>query len=303
MKPAIGIDLGGTKIEILAIAADGRELLRRRRPTPKGDYDATLAAIAGLVLDAEGGLAAEATVGIGHPGVISPATGLVKNANTTWINGQPFDVDLRARLDRPVALANDANCFALSEATDGAGAGCRTVFAATLGTGAGGGVVVDGRLLTGANGIAGEWGHASLGWPEPDELPGERCFCGQRGCVETWIGGPGWAADHARRTGHRLNTAEIAAAAASGEPDAQASVARYVDRVARSLAPVVNLIDPDVIVLGGGLSAIASLYRDLPSLIERRAFTDRLATPIRKAVHGDSSGVRGAAWLGRAAAA
>ncbi|MCB1884207.1 MAG: ROK family protein [Geminicoccaceae bacterium] len=300
MGIALGIDLGGTKIEVVALGDDGRELLRRRRPTPRADYDGTIEAIASLVGAAEAELGARGTVGVGHPGAVSPATGLIKNANSTWLNGRPFDRDLAARLDRPVAFANDANCLALSEATDGAGAGAETVFAVIIGTGTGGGVCVRGQVLAGANAIAGEWGHNPLPWAEPNERPGPLCYCGRHGCLETWLSGPGLAADHARAAGEPLEGTEIVARALNGDPAAEASLARYEGRLARGLAHVVNLLDPDVIVLGGGLSRIDRLYDRVPPLLERHAFSDRLRTRLLPPRHGDSSGVRGAAWLGRA---
>ncbi|TWB47180.1 ROK family protein [Nitrospirillum viridazoti] len=310
----IGIDLGGTKIEGLALSDQGEELARRRISAPRDDYGATLAAVAGLVawLDAEIGAPAPASVGVGIPGVLSPLTGLVKNANSTWLNGHALDRDLTAAIGRPVRLQNDANCLALSEAANGAGAGCRTVFAAILGTGCGGGVVVDGRIITGQHAAAGEWGHSPLPWPQPsdapgeepgvgtrmeDERPGPACYCGRRGCLETWISGPGLADDYTRATGRVLTAVEVAALAASGDGPAQAALDRHVDRLARGLAGVVNLLDPDVIILGGGLSNMPHLYERLPRRLAAWCFSPDVATPIRPARHGDSSGVRGAAWL------
>ena len=298
----IGIDLGGTKIEGIALDRAGRELARRRVATPQGDYAGTVAAVAGLVAWLEracgGGSAGRASVGLGIPGAISPASGLVKNANSTWLIGRPFDRDLAAALGRPVRLQNDANCLAVSEAADGAGAGAGVVFAAILGTGCGGGIVVHGRVLTGANAIAGEWGHSPLPWPDDGERPGPACYCGRGGCLESWVSGPALAADHARVNGESLSAETIAARAEAGEP-AAASLARLERRLARGLATVVNLLDPDVIVLGGGLSNIGRLYENLPGLLETWCFSDHIATPIRPARHGDSSGVRGAAWLWR----
>jgi fructokinase len=305
---AIGIDLGGTKIEVVAMDGAGRELVRRRRPTPRDDYGATLDAIAGLVEGAERELLGEggagrATVGVSHPGALSPATGLMKNSNSTWLNGRSFDADLTARLGRPAAFANDANCLALSEATDGAGAGADVVFAVILGTGVGGGVVVGGRVLAGPNAIAGEWGHNPLPWPRDDERPGPRCYCGLDGCVETWLSGPGLAADHARVAGEAgVAAPEIVARAEAGDPAAAASLERYEDRLARGLATIMNVLDPEVIVLAGGLSNVRRLYADVPRLWDRYAFTDTVRTKLRPPVHGDSTGVRGAAWLGRALA-
>jgi fructokinase len=305
---AIGIDLGGTKIEVVAMDEAGRELVRRRRPTPRGDYGATLDAIAGLVDGAEREILGEggmgrATVGVSHPGALSPATGLMRNSNSTWLNGRPFDKDLTARLGRPAAFANDANCLALSEATDGAGAGAGVVFAVILGTGVGGGVVVGGRVLSGANAIAGEWGHNPLPWPRDDERPGPPCYCGLAGCVETWLSGPGLAADHARVAGGGgLAAPDIVARAEAGDPAAAASLDRYEDRLARGLATIMNVLDPEVIVLAGGVSNVRRLYANVPRLWERYAFTDTVRTKLRPPVHGDSTGVRGAAWLGRALA-
>ena len=299
MSIAIGIDLGGTKIEIIALDEAGREIVRRRRPSPRGSYDVTIETMAQMVEETEKELGVRATVGVGHPGAISPATGLIKNANSTWLNGQPLDRDLMARLDRKVAFANDANCLALSEATDGAGAGADIVFTVILGTGVGGGVVVGGRVLNGANAIAGEWGHNPLPWPRDDERPGPACYCGLSGCIETWCSGVGMAADHARVTGDKLAGPAIVEAAARGDSAASATLERHADRLARGLAHVMNIIDPDVIVLGGGVSNIAHLYTAVPPLLERWAFTDRVDTRLLPPVFGDSSGVRGAAWLGR----
>ena len=296
----IGIDLGGTKIEGIALDDAGRELARRRVATPQGDYDGTVAAIAGLVGWLEGASGGgRASVGVGIPGTISPASGLIKNANSVWLIGRPFDRDLAAALGRPVRLQNDANCLAVSEAADGAGAGAAVVFAAILGTGCGGGIVVNGRALAGANAVAGEWGHSPLPWPEDGERPGPACYCGKRGCLESWVSGPALAADHARATGEALDAETIAAHAEAGDAAAAASLARLEGRLARGLATVVNLLDPDVIVLGGGLSNIGRLYHTLPRLLGAWCFSDAVVTPIRPARHGDSSGVRGAAWLWR----
>jgi fructokinase len=299
MAVAIGIDLGGTKTEIVALDETGRELVRRRQPTPRGDYQASIEAMATMVEATEKELAVRATVGVGHPGAISPATGLIKNANSTWLNGQKLDRDLMARLDRQIAFANDANCLALSEATDGAGAGADIVFTVILGTGVGGGIVVGGRVLKGANAIAGEWGHNPLPWPRDDERPGPACYCGLSGCIETWCSGVGMAADHARVTGETLAGPAIVAAAERGDLAASATLERHADRLARGLAHVMNIIDPDVIVLGGGVSNIQHLYSAVPPLLQRWAFTDRVDTKLRPPAFGDSSGVRGAAWLGR----
>ncbi len=297
----IGIDLGGTKIEGIGIDVSGAERARRRVATPCGDYDGTLAEIAGLVLEIESGLGARGSVGVGMPGAISPASGLVKNANSTWLNGRDLRADLERILERPLRFANDANCLALSEATDGAGAGALSVFGVILGTGTGGGVVLHGRPLTGPNAIAGEWGHNPLPWPEAEEWPGPECYCGKRGCIETFTSGPGLIADHARCCGERLDPNTIDARAQAGDADCEATLARYESRLARGLASVVNLLDPDVIVLGGGLSNLGRLYRNLPPLLSRWAFTDTLSTRIEPPRHGDSSGVRGAAWLWDAA--
>jgi fructokinase len=283
----IGVDVGGTKIEAIAIDERGAEMWRRRIETPRGDYDASVRAVRDLVIAAETATGARGSVGIGIPGTISAATGLVKNANSTWLNGRALHVDLERALARPVRLANDANCFALSEATDGAGAGARVVFGVILGTGVGGGIVVGGRALVGPNAIAGEWGHNALPWPDAAELPGPECYCGLRGCIETFLCGAGAAGRSAR---------EIAAAAAAGEPAATAAIEIYSRRLARALASVVNVLDPDVIVLGGGLSNIESLYRRVPELWSAWIFSDRVATRLVRARFGDSSGVRGAAW-------
>lgn len=293
----IGIDLGGTKIEAAALDAHGTTLLRRRAATPSGDYDATLAAVRDLVEGIEGALGRRGSVGIGTPGAISPASGLIKNANATWLLERPLDRDLAVALDRPVRLANDANCFALSEAIDGAAAAYPLVFGVILGTGVGGGIVWNQKVVTGANAIAGEWGHNPLPWPRDEERPGPFCYCGRRGCLETWLSGPGLARDHAAATGESLEAAAVAAAAEAGDPAAAASFERYLDRLARGLATVVNLLDPDAIVLGGGLSNVAPLYDRLPELLAPNVFSDRVETAILAPRHGDSSGVRGAAWL------
>jgi fructokinase len=287
----IGIDLGGTKTEIIVLGPDGAEALRHRVPTPMG-YAATLTALAGLVRDAEARLGVTASVGIGIPGVISPATGLVKNSNTIALNGHAFDADIRAALDRDVRVENDANCFALSEATDGAGAGLRTVFGVIIGTGCGGGIVVDGRIVAGRHRIAGEWGHNPLPWPTLEEIPGPHCWCGQWGCT-------GLARDCDGPTAR--DASAIPARAAAGDRHAQAALDRHAGRLARGLAQVVNLLDPDAIVLGGGLSNMAHLYDQLPGLMRRGVFSDVVSTPVLRARHGDSSGVRGAAWLWPAA--
>jgi fructokinase len=293
----IGIDLGGTKIEGIAIADDGGERLRRRVATPRGDYASTLAAIVALVRDLERELGTPGTVGVGIPGTISPATGLVKNSNSTWLIGQPLGEDLPRLLHRPVQFANDANCFALSEATDGAAAGADVVFGVIIGTGTGGGVVVNRRVIVGANAIAGEWGHNPLPAPCGDESPGPPCYCGRRGCIETFLSGPGLALDYAGSGGEPIGAQEIAARAAAGDALADRSLARYESRMARALASVINVLDPDVIVLGGGLSNIDRLYERVPRLWAPHVLSDRIATRLVRAAHGDSSGVRGAAWL------
>jgi fructokinase len=291
----IGIDLGGTKIEAIVLGADGTIAFRERVATPRGDYDATIGAIAGLVAHAEHSVGVRATVGIGMPGAISPATGLVKNANSTWLNGRRLQPDLEQRLGRPVRLANDANCFALSEASDGAAAGQPVVFGVILGTGCGGGVVVDGRVLTGPNAIAGEWGHNPLPWPEAAELPGPPCYCGRSGCLETFLSGPGLARDCG--SGGAVDATEVVARAARGDASAAAALSRYAHRLARGLATIVNVLDPDAIVLGGGVSNVPLLYEAVPRLLPAFVFSDAVTTRIVRARHGDSSGVRGAAWL------
>ena len=293
----IGIDLGGTKIEAAAIDREGRIRARRRIATPAGDYDGTIAALIGLVAAIEGDVGRCASVGVGIPGTIVAATGLVKNANSTWLIGRPLARDLEAALGRPVRFANDANCLALSEASDGAAAGCATVFGVILGTGVGGGIVIGGRLLVGANAIAGEWGHNPMPAPRLDELPGPSCYCGRSGCIETFLSGPGLAADHRRHHGRDLAAPEIASAASAGDPDCRATLDRYAERLARALASVINLIDPDAIVLGGGLCAIAFLYDEVPRLWGRHILSDTVVTRLLPPAHGDSSGVRGAAWL------
>jgi len=293
----IGIDVGGTKIEGAVIDESGTVQLRRRTSSPAGDYRATIAAIVAIIGDIERDLGVTASVGFGIPGAISPATGLVKNANSTWLIGRPLQRDLETALARPVRLANDANCFALSEATDGAAAGAETVFGVILGTGVGGGIAVNGQIQLGANAIAGEWGHNPLPWPGPDEMPGPPCWCGRSGCIETFLSGPGFAADHRRHTGRSLTAREIAHTAEIGDPDCRATLARYSDRLARGLAVIINVIDPDAIVLGGGLSAIGMLYDEVPRRWQRYVFSDRVLTRLLAPTHGDSSGVRGAAWL------
>lgn len=292
MTLRFGIDLGGTKIEIIGLDGE-RECLRRRVSTPKGDYAATLAAITGLVLDAERELGRRGSVGVGIPGTRSPDHGRIKNANSVCLIGEDLQGDLERRLERPVRLANDADCFALSEASDGAGAGAHSVFGAILGTGVGGGIVIHGQLLGGPNAIAGEWGHNALPWRSAADGAARRCYCGLDDCIETFLSGPGWAA----RSQLGLDAGQLYRAAAAGEPAAQAALARYCDQLARALASVINLLDPEVIVLGGGLSNMPALYRDVPPLLVRHVFSDTVNTRLLPARHGDSSGVRGAAWL------
>jgi fructokinase len=292
----LGIDLGGSKIEIIALGDDGRVLARRRVDTPQGDYPATLASLAALVAAVETELGRRGSVGIGTPGALSRASGRIKNANSTCLNGQPLLQDLQAALGREVRLANDANCLAISEAADGAAAGAELVFGVILGTGVGGGIVVRGQPLAGANGIAGEWGHNPLPLPQSDDLPLPPCYCGRAGCVETYLSGPGLAADHRRHTGQALTPQEIASRAAD-DPGCEATLQRYEAHLARALAGVINLLDPDVIVLGGGLSNLDRLYANVPRLWGSHVFSDRVDTRLVKNRHGDSSGVRGAAWL------
>ena len=293
----IGVDLGGTKIEAIALDDNGAELWRRRIATPAGDYEGTLAAIAGLVQTAERELSRQGTVGIGTPGAISPDTGMIKNSNSTVLIGRPLDRDLGNLLQRPIRIENDANCFALSEATDGAGRDGRVVFGVILGTGVGGGIIVDKTLLPGRNRIAGEWGHNTLPWIRQDEWPGAQCYCGKYGCIETFLCGAGLARQYQALTKRSLSANDVAAAALNGDQGALDSLLLYRDRLARSLASVINVLDPDIIVLGGGLSNIDAIYAGLPELILKSAFTDVLHTKIGRAAHGDSSGVRGAAWL------
>jgi fructokinase/N-acetylglucosamine kinase len=321
----LGVDLGGTKIELIALDGGGHEILRRRVQTPRDDYLATVAAVAALVHQAEVELGQRGSIGIGTPGAVSPASGRMKNCNSTCLNGRPLQEDLERALNRNVRLANDANCLALSEAVDGSAAGAETVFGAILGTGVGGGVAVRGHVLNGANAIAGEWGHsplpyfqfahaqadrASTGqhpatgeailhpWPSPRELDAApACYCGKKGCIETWLSGPGFAADHVRYGGEELPAHEIAQLANAGYAPCSATLARYEERLARALAGVINLLDPDVIVLGGGMSNIARLYETVPKLWRRYVFSDRVDTRLLPPKFGDSSGVRGAAWL------
>jgi fructokinase len=293
----IGIDWGGTKIEAIALSDAGMVLARKRIATPKHDYKACIAAAAGLVREIETALGQTGTVGIGIPGAISPATGLVKNANSVWLNGRPLDRDMAQALGRAVRIENDANCLAVSEAVDGAGSGADVVWAVILGTGAGSGIAVRGRPLVGRHRIAGEWGHNPLPWPHDDERPGPACYCGRQGCLETFVSGTGVAADHLRRTGQALSAEAIVSAMRAGNPDARWTYDLFVDRLARGLAHVVNILDPDVIVLGGGLSEVDELYADLPARMTPHVFSDVFDTPVSKSRHGPSSGVRGAAWL------
>ena len=293
----IGVDLGGTKIEFVALERDGVELHRHRIPTPRHHYEGTVRAITDGVKDMEKQLGRTATVGVGIPGTVSTRTGLVKNANSTWLIGKPFDKDLSRALDREVRCSNDANCLAVSEATDGAGAGKHLVFAVILGTGCGGGIAVDGRVHSGSNGVAGEWGHNTLPWMRADEFPGPPCYCGKNGCVETWISGTGLEKDYERATKISLHGQEIIARSEAGEPAALAALDRFEDRLARGLAGVINLLDPNVIVMGGGASQISRIYRNVPELLKEYVFGKEADTPLVPANHGDSSGVRGAAWL------
>jgi fructokinase len=293
----IGVDLGGTKIEIIALDDNGAPVLRRRVPTPVGDYSGTIRAIAELVRSAQSQIGVLASVGIATPGALSPQTGLLRNSNSVVLNGKPLDRDIANALGQSVRLENDANCLAISEAIDGAGAGCRVVFGAILGTGVGGGIVVEGRILTGLNRIGGEWGHNPLPWTTESERPGHRCYCGKSGCIETFLSGAGLAREYFSLSQKELRAEQIGAAEQSGEPDAVRSLAMYKDRLARSLAALINVLDPDVIVLGGGISNTETLYIGLPDLIARYAFSDGIRTRVVRAAHGDSSGVRGAARL------
>lgn len=297
MTVRIGIDLGGSKIEGVALGTAGEELARHRVPTPSGDYRAIISAVIALIDRVGAGLDVAETVGVGTPGAISPFDGLMKNSNSTVLNGRPFDQDLGRALGRPLIMRNDADCFALSEAVDGAGAGTEVVFGVIIGTGVGGGVVVDGTVRTGPNRVAGEWGHIPLPWPRPDEVPGPTCYCGKSGCVETWLSGPALSADHRRATGAELSAPEIVEAARQDDADARASLDRYVDRMARSLAVVIDVVDPGVVVLGGGMSNVDELYERVPGLWSRYVFGGEAATRLERNHHGDSSGVRGAAML------
>lgn len=292
----IGIDFGGTKIEGLVLADDGTELVRRRVPTVRNNYRGTVEAIRDLVLSLEQECGETCTVGASIPGAISPATGLIKNANADWMNGNRFDADLSLALDREVRMRNDANCFAISEYTDGAAKGAEIVFGVIIGTGVGAGLVVNGQPIDGPNGITGEWGHNPLPWPTDDERPGPDCYCGKNGCIETFLSGPGMAAEHKRRTGVDLTAKEIVARA-DEDPEATKTLDIYENRLARGLAHVIDILDPHVIVLGGGLSNIPRFYMNLPRLLDYWVFSDTVATRVVPPIHGDSSGVRGAAWL------
>ncbi len=293
----IGVDIGGTKIEIAAIDESGEELLRRRAPAPRGGYAEAIETLARLVLEAEREVGTQCTVGIGTPGAVSRGSGVLKNAYASELNGMPVKPDLERLLGREVRFANDANCFALSEAIDGTAKGARVVFGVILGTGVGGGIVVDGRAIEGANAICGEWGHNSLPWPAPEEMPGPRCACGRNGCIEAFLSGPGLARDHLLATGEARAPADIVARAESGDRGCAATLERYEERLARALASVVNLLDPETIVLGGGLSRIERLARNVPALWSRHVYSDTVVTRLVKAAHGDASGVRGAARL------
>ncbi|MGA1799970.1 ROK family protein [Sphingomonas sp. 4RDLI-65] len=292
----IGIDFGGTKIEAAALDDDGRFLSRLRVPNP-GDYDDAVRDVRALVQAVEAEAGQQGTIGIGTPGSISPRTGLMRNANSLYLNGRRFREDLEIAIGRPVRMANDANCLALSEAVDGAAAGARAAFAIIVGTGCGGGLVIDGRIVEGANGIAGEWGHVPLPWPNESEFPAPECWCGQRGCLESWVSGTGFRRDHETVTGHALEGEMIVAAARAGDTDAAATLERYVDRLGRAIALIANLIDPDCVVLGGGMSNVAEIYDRLPDAVRRHTFSDGWDAKIVQAVWGDSSGVRGAARL------
>lgn len=293
----LGIDLGGTKTAGIVLDAGGLVLSQARVPTPGNDYAGTVQTVANLVLRLEAEAGGPCTVGIGMPGAISPATGLVKNANSHWLNGRPFAADLETALGRPVRIENDANCLAVSEAVDGAGAGAKLVWAVILGTGVGSGIAFEGRPVGGRDRIAGEWGHNPLPRPRDDERPGPACYCGRNGCIETWVSGPALAADHARRTGLARSGEAVMAALRDGDPAAEATFLAYLDRLGRSVAHVVNILDPDVIVIGGGLSRVPELIAGLPAATAPHVFSDRFETPIRQSLHGDASGVRGAAWL------
>ena len=293
----IGIDMGGTKIEGIALAENGEELFRKRIDTPRNDYNGTVKAITGIVDELEAKTNQKGTVGIGIPGAISPQTGLVKNANSTWIIGRNFEHDLSTALGREVRLANDANCLAVSESVDGAGAGAKVVFAIILGTGCGGGIAIDRKVHSGPLSIAGEWGHITLGWMSPEEYPGEECYCGKRGCLETFVSGTGFENAYERKTGIRKSGQKIIKLLEKGDDTAEKVMQTYENRLARGIATLANFLDPDIFVLGGGMSNISRIYQNLPALVVDWIFGNEFTTPIRPAKHGDSSGVRGAAWL------
>ncbi|MEM8744568.1 MAG: ROK family protein [Pseudomonadota bacterium] len=293
----IGVDLGGTKIAGILIGQDGSITAEARLDTPRDDYDQTIRAIANLVAQLTGRAQGTASIGLGIPGSISPATGRVQNANSTWLNAKPLKEDIETAIGRPVRIANDANCFALSEVTDGAGAGAKSVFGVIIGTGCGGGLVVGGHIVDGPRGIGGEWGHNPLPWPDAEEYPGPECWCGRRGCLETWVSGPGLAADHHRSFGDALTAEAIAEDARNGQADARQTLTRHASRLARGLASVINVFDPEIIVLGGGLSNMRHLYDDLPGLIAPHIFSDDTRARIVPPAHGSESGARGAAWL------
>jgi len=294
----LGVDLGGTKIEVAVMDDQANILIRERVPTPQGDYAGTVEAIASLIEQVERQLGETCSIGIGTPGAISPATGLIKNANSVVLNDRPLKQDIERRLGREVRMANDANCFALSEAVDGAARGAKSVFGVIIGTGVGGGIIINGHLLSGPNAIAGEWGHNPLPWMTPDEYPGHTCWCGLNGCIETWLSGPGFERDYQQHSGLNRKAPEIVKAAREGDAHAQAALRRYENRLARALAHIINILDPEVIVLGGGMSNVESLYENVPKLWEQWIFSDRLdTTRLVAPMHGDSSGVRGAAWL------
>lgn len=293
----IGIDLGGTKIEAIALSPSGQELLRERQTTPTGDYAGTLMAIQELLQQVEQQLGVNCSVGIGTPGSLSPATGLMRNANSTCLNGKPFLADIEQLLQRPIRMANDADCFALSEAVDGAGAEANTVFGVIIGTGTGGGIVINKQLVSGPNAITGEWGHNPLPWPSAEELPGPACYCGKHACIETFLSGPGLQADYLLHAGKQLTAEEITRLSDQGDEAAEAVLQAYEDRMARSLASVINILDPEVIILGGGLSNLQRLYSNVPQIWQQYIFSDTVSTRLLPPLHGDSSGVRGAAWL------
>ena len=293
----IGVDLGGTKIEAIALSASGSIVGRRREATPKGNYEAIVKAIVDIVSAIEKELGGSGTVGVGTPGAISPATGLIKNANSTALIGHALDKDLSFALGCEVRFANDANCFALSEAVDGAGAGAEIVFGVIIGTGTGGGIAIRSKILTGVNAIAGEWGHNPIPWPRQEELPGPQCYCGRKGCLETFLSGPGLSRDFLDATGTQFEPPEIVRLAEANDQAAEACLSRYEERLARGLAHVINILDPDIIVLGGGMSSIQRLYERVPRLWDQYVFSDRVDTKLVRPAHGDSSGARGAAWL------